>query len=125
MQQKPPGANKPGTPKPRQIRLEIPANLSASYSNAVIVSHTHSEVVFDFVQIIPNDPRARVQSRVVMSPANAKMFLRALTDNLQKFESRHGEIKTPPRPMSLADQLFQGILPGDEDDDPEGDPQDE
>jgi hypothetical protein len=90
----------------RQIRLDIPANLNATYSNTVIISHTASEVIFDFIQIMPNDPRARVQSRVIMAPSNAKLFLRALQDNLQRYEERNGEIKVPPQPPSLAEQLF-------------------
>lgn len=101
--------------KSRQIRLEIPANLSAVYSNAVIISQTNSEIVFDFIQIMPNDPRARVQSRVAMTPANAKAFLNALQQNLERYEEKHGEIELPPRPTSLADQLFSGIKSEDED----------
>ncbi|NWG15399.1 MAG: DUF3467 domain-containing protein [Chloroflexi bacterium] len=94
---------------PRKLQLEIPANLNGVYANAVIVSHTYSEIVLDFIQIAPNDPRARVQTRVVMTPANAKLFLQALGTNLERFEAAHGEIKLPPQPASLADQLFGGI----------------
>jgi hypothetical protein len=102
-------------PQPgRQLRLEIPANLNASYANAVIVSQTHNEIVLDFMQILPNDPRARVQNRVVMTPANAKLFLRALETNLQRFEEKHGEIATPPQPVTLADQLFGTLRPNEE-----------
>jgi hypothetical protein len=107
-------AQQPPQP-PRQLRLEMPATLNALYSNTVIISHSGSEVVMDFVQIMPNDPRARVQSRVVMTPVNAKLFLRALSENLTRFEERNGEIKLPPQPPSLADQLFGSIRPGDED----------
>lgn len=96
----------PQPPQQRQIRLDIPANLNATYSNTVIISHTQSEVIFDFIQVMPNDPRARVQSRVIMAPSNAKLFLRALQENLQRYEERNGEIKTPPTPPSLAEQLF-------------------
>lgn len=107
----------PQPPQQRQVRLEVPNNLSAIYSNTVIISHSGSEVVMDFVQVMPNDTRARVQSRVVMTPANAKLFLRALGENLARFEERNGEIKVPPQPPSLADQLFSTIRPpeGDED----------
>ena len=104
-------------PKKRQVRLEIPANLNATYANAVIISQTHSEIIFDFTQVMPNDPRARVQSRIAMTPANAKSLLTALTTNLERFEAKHGEISMPPKPESLADQLFGGVRGGDEDDD--------
>jgi predicted secreted Zn-dependent protease len=99
------------TPKPQQIRLEIPANLTATYANAAMVSQTHSEIILDFIQVLPNDPRARVQSRIAMTPANAKLFLQALQQNLERFEEKHGEISLPPKPISLADQLFGGVKP--------------
>jgi hypothetical protein len=101
----------------RQLRLEIPATLNSTYANAVIISQTHSEIVFDFIQLLPNDPRARVQQRVVMTPANAKLFLKAFETNLERFEEKHGEIDLPPQPVSLADQLFGQIRPDDDDQD--------
>lgn len=101
-------------PPNRPIRLEIPPNLTAIYSNAVIVSQTTSEIVLDFLQILPNDPRARVQSRVVMTPINAKLFLKALETNLARFEEHYGEIVVPPQSGTLADQLFGTIKPEDE-----------
>ncbi len=113
-------------PANRQIRLDIPATLSATYANAVIVSQTASEIVLDFLQVMPNDPRARVQSRVVMTPTNAKLFLKALENNLAKYEEKNGEIATPQQPGTLADQLF-GMVKHDGDDEapastPEGEP---
>lgn len=99
-------------PQPqRRLQLEIPANLNGVYANAVVIAQTFSEIVMDFIQIAPNDPRARVQTRVVMTPANAKLFLQALTTNLERFEAAHGEIKLPAQPTSLADQLFGTIKP--------------
>jgi hypothetical protein len=100
-------------PPQRKLNLEIPANLSAVYSNAVMVSQTNTEIVLDFLQIMPNDPRARIQSRVVMTPAGAKAFLRALSQNLERYEEKHGEIDVPSAPTTLADQLFGGIKPED------------
>ena len=107
----------PNQPKKRQLRLELGKDPSASYSNSVMISHTANEVIFDFIQIMPNDSHARVQKRIVMTPTHAKMFLIALQDNMNKFEEKHGEVTLPERP-SLADQLFGGIRPpGDEDND--------
>lgn len=103
---------------PRQLRVEAPANLNAIYSNAVVVTHTASEVIFDFVQIMPNDPRARIQTRVVMTPVSAKLFLNALGENLRRYEQAYGDI---PVPVSLADQLFGGIKSPD--DPPEDSPE--
>ncbi len=95
----------------RQLRLEIPANMTATYANAAIVSQTTSEIVIDFLQVMPNDPRAHVQTRVVMTPTNAKLFMKALESNLARFEEAHGEIPTPTQPGTLADQLFGTIKP--------------
>jgi hypothetical protein len=106
MQQPPPA---PG--QTRQVNLELPAGLSAIYANAVVISQTLSEVVLDFVQVMPNDPRARVLSRIVMTPTSAKLFLQALGTNISQFEALHGEIKVPPQPPSLADQLFGAQKP--------------
>jgi len=103
-------------PPQRQLRLEIPANLNAAYSNAVIISQTNTEIVMDFLQVMPNDPRARVQTRVVMTPTSAKSFLKALEQNLARYEEKHGDIVMPPQPASLADQLFGAIKPPDEPD---------
>ena len=105
---------KPNASKKRQLRMEIPANLSAIYANGAIISQTHSEIIFDFVQIMPNDPRARVQSRVAMTPANAKLLMNALKTHIERFEGRHGEITLPPKPETLADQLFGAVKPEDE-----------
>ncbi|MBZ0300206.1 MAG: DUF3467 domain-containing protein [Anaerolineae bacterium] len=98
----------------RQLKIELPANLSAVYSNAVMVSQTNTEIVLDFIQILPNDPRARVQSRVIMTPTGAKAFLNALRQNLERFEEKHGEIDVPTPPASLADQLFGSVKSEDE-----------
>jgi hypothetical protein len=101
----------------RQLKLEFPAAMSAVYSNGALVSQTTNEIVLDFIQILPNDARARVQSRVVMTPASAKAFLQALNQNLERYEQKHGEIILPPSPSTLADELFGVIKPEDGDND--------
>jgi hypothetical protein len=99
----------PNPQAPRKLTLEIPQNLGGVHANSVIVSQTHSEIMLDFIQIMPNDPRARMQARIVMTPANAKLFLKALSTNLERFEEAHGEISVPATPPTLADQLFGGL----------------
>lgn len=99
--------------KRRKIKLEMPTEPNATYANTVMISHTQHEVFYDFIQIIPQEQRARVQKRIVMTPAHAKMFLRAMEENLRRYEERHGEITLPPRPDSLAEQLFRGASGGD------------
>lgn len=109
----------PTNPQKRQLRLELPSDPSATYANTVMISHTTSEVIFDFIQIMPNDNRARVQKRIIMTPTHAKMFLDALRENIEKYEKSNGEISLPPRPQSLADQLFGGIKSGSSDEEDE------
>jgi hypothetical protein len=114
-------SNNPQQPqqRPGAIRLELPANLNMTYANAAVITQTHSEIIIDFVQVMPNDNRARVQSRIALTPANAKLVLQALQTNLQMFEQKHGEISLPPKPLSLADQLF-GMVKPDSPDEPQG-----
>lgn len=103
-------------PKQRKIKVEMPKDPSGTYANTVMISHNKNEVFFDFIQMIPHDARARVQQRMVMTPTHAKLFLRALEENVKRYEDKFGEIEVPQRPPSLADQLFQGVAPeGDED----------
>jgi hypothetical protein len=82
-------------PQPMQINMEMPGDLEAVYSNFSVITHSPSEIVLDFARILPNVPRAKVYARVIMTPMNAKLLLRALTDNLTKYEAQFGEIKTP------------------------------
>lgn len=97
----------PQTPQgPNRLRIDFPPGLNAEYANAAIINSTHSEIILDFLQILPNDPRGRVRARIAMTPANAKLLLNALRDRIAHFESIHGEISLPQRPPSLADQLF-------------------
>ena len=102
--------------KKKQLRLELPKDASAIYANTVMITHTANEVIFDFIQVMPNDNRARVQKRIVMTPTHAKLLMQALQDNLQKYETKHGEIEAPQR-ASLADQLFGAVKPEQDADD--------
>ena len=77
------------------VNVELPADLEAVYANFVVITHSPSEIVLDFARVMPNLPKAKVYSRVVMTPMNAKALLKALGDNLQKFEDQFGEIKMP------------------------------
>jgi hypothetical protein len=80
---------------PNQINIELPADLEATYSNFAIINHSPSEIVIDFARLLPNFPTAKVHARIVMTPLNAKLLLRALQDNLAKYEERFGEVRVP------------------------------
>jgi hypothetical protein len=90
---------------PRALPVEYPVNLEPVYVNLALIAHSPVEVVVDFARILPAMSKARVCSRVILSPLGAKMLLRALTENLAKFETQFGEIRVPEGP-SLAEQLF-------------------
>ncbi len=89
-------------PLPSQLTLEMPATLEPLYANFAIITHSPSEFVIDHARVIP--PKPKVVARIVLTPMNAKLLLRALNDNLAKYESQFGEIVVP---TSLADQLFK------------------
>ncbi|MFN2146548.1 MAG: DUF3467 domain-containing protein [Anaerolineales bacterium] len=100
---------------PKRPQIIMPQDLEVSYANLVRISHTPSEVVLDFARLLPGDPGARIVSRVLVSPLSAKLLVKALTENLAKYEAQFGEIKIPER-QSLADFLFK---PPSKDNDPE------
>ena len=89
-----------------QVKIHVPADLEPTYTNFALITHSRSEIVVDFAQIMPQVQQARVTSRMVMTPINAKLLLQALTKHLARFESQHGEIPVPEQ-NSLADQLFR------------------
>ena len=81
-------------PKGTQINIELSEEIAqGTYSNLAIITHSSSEFVVDFVRIVPGVQKAQVKSRIILTPEHAKRLLMALKDNVQKFESMHGEIK--------------------------------
>lgn len=98
-------------PQPMQINIELPPDLDAVYSNMAIITHSASEVIIDFARVLPNSPRARVHARIVTTPMHAKLLLRALSENLEQYEARFGEIKTYDSGDALAQQFFGAIKP--------------
>lgn len=99
----------PDTPTPpNQMAIEIPSNLEAIYSNFALITHSPSEIVVDFARVLPNMPKARVYARIMMTPMNAKLLLRALGENLSRYEAQYGEIILP---SGLAEQLFKPQKP--------------
>ena len=92
---------------PKNIpQIELPDDLASQYVNFVRISHTASEFILDFSLLLPGVKSPSVESRLVMSPTAAKLFLRALTENLKRYESNFGEIAVPGS-HSLADDLFR------------------
>jgi hypothetical protein len=100
--------DQPTNPPPRrvQVKIEVPAGLEATYANFSMISHSPSEMFLDFAQLLPQQPKARVQTRVVMTPLSAKLLYRALGENIAKYETQFGEIHLPSQGPSLAQELF-------------------
>lgn len=66
------------------------------YSNLALISHSPSEFIIDFARVLPGTPKSRVYARIVMTPHHAKLLLKALKQNVEKFESQFGEIRDIP-----------------------------
>ena len=78
----------------KQVSIELPEDMAQGiYSNLAVVNHSPTEFVIDFISMMPGMPKAKVKSRVVLTPQHVKRLYRALTDNLQKYESQYVEIK--------------------------------
>lgn len=76
-----------------RIQLEIsPEVAKGTYANMVMLAHSPSEVILDFIGMMPGMPKAAVNSRIVMAPEHAKRLLFALQDNIAKYEQMFGEI---------------------------------
>ena len=86
------------------LNIELPADVAdGTYANLAIISHSGAEFIIDFVGIMPGMPKAKVKSRIVMTPNHAKRLLKALAENVAKFEKTFGEIneqeQIPPYKM--------------------------
>ncbi len=90
--------------------LQIPPGLDTVYCNLARISHSPADIVIDFAHLLPADTNAVVKARVLMSPLSAKLLLRALSENLARFEAAFGEIVVPVN-TSLAEHLFRPHQP--------------
>ena len=85
--------------KQKQINIELDEQMAEGiYSNLAIINHSVSEFVVDFISIMPGRPKAKVKSRIVLTPQHAKKFLKALGENVQRFEQAHGTIQEYDHP---------------------------
>ncbi len=97
-------------PKPAGPVLELPAGLDIIYANLARIAHSPADIVIDFAHILPGESTAKIRSRVVMSPLSAKLLVRALNENIARYEAAFGEIHVPSN-TSLADNLFKPFQP--------------
>lgn len=79
--------------KQGQINIELSEEVAqGEYSNLAIITHSTAEFIVDFVSMMPGTPKAKVKSRIILTPQHAKRLLKALNENIRKFESQNGEI---------------------------------
>ena len=93
-------------PKPTGPILELPADLELVYANLARIAHSPADIVLDFAHLLPGEPKAKIRARVVMTPLSAKLLVRALTENIARYETAFGEIHLPTN-TTLADNLFR------------------
>ena len=80
--------------KDGQLNIEIDEQTALGvYSNLAVVNHSSSEFVLDFINVMPGMPKAKVRSRIIVTPEHAKRLLRALQENISKFEKEYGDVK--------------------------------
>ncbi|NQU35949.1 MAG: DUF3467 domain-containing protein [Bacteroidetes bacterium] len=80
--------------KNKKINIDLSEEVAEGiYSNLAIITHSHAEFIIDFVKMMPGAPKAKVKSRIILTPEHAKRLTKALADNIRKFESMHGTIK--------------------------------
>ena len=89
-----------------QINIELSEEIAEGiYSNLAMIAHSNSEFVIDFIRLMPGVPKARVKSRIIITPEHAKRLLAALKDNIDKYETTFGPIKRteemPKFPMNF------------------------
>ena len=88
-----------------QLNIELDEKIAeGTYANLAIINHSVSEFVVDFVNVMPGTPKARVKSRIILTPQHAKRLMKALAENVSRFEKAHGDIKDyeqPPIPMNF------------------------
>ncbi|MBL7770415.1 MAG: DUF3467 domain-containing protein [Flavipsychrobacter sp.] len=77
-----------------QLNIEISEEMAeGEYANLAIITHSHAEFVIDFVNVMPGTPKSRVKSRIILTPQHAKRFMKAMIENIDRFEEVNGDIK--------------------------------
>jgi len=86
--------------KDSQINIELSEDMAQGvYSNLVAINHSPTEFVLDFIQMMPGVPKAKVQSRVILTPEHAKRLLQALGENVSRYEQNFGDVRTHAPPQ--------------------------
>lgn len=95
-----------------QLNIELSEEIAEGiFSNLAIITHSNTEFVLDFIRVMPGVPKARVKSRIILTPEHAKRLAAAMVDNIEKYEAQNGRIKTheetPGFPMNFGGPTAQ------------------
>jgi hypothetical protein len=104
--------------KQQQPRINIELGekeAEGTYANLALITHSPSEIIIDFARVMPGTQKGKVYSRIIMTPPHAKMFFRALEDNIKKFENQFGEIKIHGKEQSKNIGFAASATPKEED----------
>ncbi len=92
------------------IQIELTDDVAqGTYSNLAIIAHSSSEFVIDFIRVVPNVPKAKVKSRIILTPEHAKRLLAALTDNINKYEAQFGPVNLQGQPGFMVPPILGPI----------------
>lgn len=93
----------------QKLNIELPEDVAQGiYSNLAVITHSPTEFVTDYIQIMPGMPKGKVRSRIIMTPQHAKRLLKALSENVSRYESQHGPIKDIKGPETTIPMSFGG-----------------
>ncbi len=80
--------------QPNQLNIEITEEMAeGTYANLAIITHSNSEFIIDFVSVMPGTPKSKVKSRIIFTPMHAKRFMKAIKENVERFEAANGPIQ--------------------------------
>ncbi len=98
--------------KSQKLEIELSKEeASGTYSNLVMITHSSSEFIFDFVSVMPGVPKAKVQKRMVLAPEHAKRLANALNDNIKRYEEANGTINLKGKQEEPPPINYRGPLP--------------
>ena len=93
-----------------QLQIELtPEVAEGEYSNLVMIAHSPEEFILDFIRVMPGVPKARVKSRVVVTPSHARRLLGALAENIQRYEAQYGDIQETNQSQGIAFTGPEGV----------------
>ncbi|ANI88085.1 hypothetical protein A9P82_01400 [Arachidicoccus ginsenosidimutans] len=79
---------------PNQLNIEITEEVAeGNYANLAIITHSHAEFIVDFINVMPGVPKSKVKSRIILTPMHAKRLMRALSENIERYEQENGDIR--------------------------------